>query len=343
MGIPLTNTGIDTVIANFDGPYYIVVSKTFYDKTAIRRLFSFPLPLEYYPAHFPLFPFLIRLVSPILGSGPGMLFLTLAGTILATIAAYELFLQEGLAKLSLPATLTFLILPARWLVVHTVGSPEPWFIFFILLSLLSFSRKKYLFAAVAGSLATLTKSPGVLLFVAFFLKISFDFIIKKQKISLKTFSLFLIPTTLFCLFLFYYLRTGDFLAYFHSGDNIHLQLLPFQVFNSHQAWVGSFWLEDVVYVYLLAGLGLALLLSKRSDLLCWFYGTFLASLIFVSHRDISRYSLPLAPLAILAFSPILKDKKVRLLMIVVFVPAYLYSINFISQNIVPISNWSPLR
>lgn len=342
-GIPLQNSGINSLTANFDGPYYIVVSKTFYRPQTTRLLFSLPLPLEYYPAHFPLFPLIIRLFSPVLGSELGMLTATTLGTVLATIAAYQLFVQENLGRLSLAAALASLVLPARWLVVHSVGSPEPWFIFFILLSLLFFSRKNYWLAGLSGSLATLTKSPGIILFVAFLLKILHDFLIKKQKLELKIFPILLIPISLLALFYFYYLQTGDFFAYFHSGDNIHLQPLPFQIFNSRQSWVGTFWLEDIIYLYLLAGLGLITLISQKRGVIAWFYGIFLTSLAFVSHRDLARYSLPLAPLAILAFSPLLQKRGVKILLVILVVPIYLYTLSFITNNVLPTSDWAPFR
>src|SRR5258706_7305851 len=58
--IPLPTNGMETIVANYDGPLYLVVAKTLYDNTAIKTQFQFPLPVEYYAAHFPLFPVLIR-------------------------------------------------------------------------------------------------------------------------------------------------------------------------------------------------------------------------------------------------------------------------------------------
>lgn len=55
--------GIFTVFANFDGPNYIVIAKTFYNQSLIAASFSQPPPLNYYPAHLPAYPLLIRLFS----------------------------------------------------------------------------------------------------------------------------------------------------------------------------------------------------------------------------------------------------------------------------------------
>ena len=60
-GIPLPQDGMAVVVANYDGPLFLVVAKTLYNLEQIALNYSFPLPLEYYAAHFPLFPLLIYL------------------------------------------------------------------------------------------------------------------------------------------------------------------------------------------------------------------------------------------------------------------------------------------
>lgn len=346
LGVPLQNTGLATLISNYDGPYYLVIAKSLYDKEIIRGLFSFPTALEYYPAHFPLFPLLIRLVSPILGSGFGMLVVTLVGSALAAIATYELLRGEWPRNLALPAALVFLLFPARWVVVRSIGAPEPWFIFFLVSSLIFFRQNRYWQAGVFGALATLTKSPGILLFAAYFLYLLTKLIKSgswTKSPHWKAYPIFLIPLSLVGLFWFYGIQTGDFLAYFHSGDNIHLQFLPFQIFNSQQPWVGTFWLEDVIYLYLLGGLALVELIRQKKEVLAWFFGIFFTTLLFVSHRDLARYSLPIAPIALTAFAPLLARKEIRLVLIILTIPIYLFVLNFIANNILPIPDWSALR
>src|SRR3989344_4742897 len=48
---------------NFDGPNYLIIAKTWYNKTAIAAGFSSPLPLEYYPAHWPFYPIVIFILD----------------------------------------------------------------------------------------------------------------------------------------------------------------------------------------------------------------------------------------------------------------------------------------
>jgi hypothetical protein len=106
--------------------------------------------------------------------------------------------------------------------------------------------------------------------------------------------------------------------------------------------VGTFWLEDIIYIYLLGAIGLTQLIKMKETTLAWFFGIFFTTILFVSHRDVSRYALPLVPLAILAFSEFLNQRAIKLVFILIIIPVYIYSVVFISQNVMPIVDWSPL-
>src|SRR3989338_2662172 len=71
----------------------------------------------------------------------------------------------------------------------------------------------------------------------------------KQVVNIKALlSILLIPSSLILVFVLYKVRLNDFFAYFHSGDNIHLFFPPFQIFNYSQPWVGTYWLEEIIFV-----------------------------------------------------------------------------------------------
>ena len=176
-GIPLPDDGMATIVANYDGPLYIVVAKTLYNPNLVSN-FSFGLPNEYYAAHFPLYPLLIKAFATFLGFPYAMLFVTGVSSILAAYFFY-LFIQGFVDKKdALWMTTVFLIFPARWLIIRSVGSPEPLFIAAIIATFYYFRKQKYLAAGFWGGLAQLTKSPGILLFVALFLALTFP-ILKK--------------------------------------------------------------------------------------------------------------------------------------------------------------------
>jgi Gpi18-like mannosyltransferase len=334
------SAGLNTVYQNFDGPFYIVVAKTWYNHDLIRNLFSFKLPLEYYPAHFPLYPMMLGLVSLLgLDHLQAMLVVNLVMTVITAGVFYKIAVNLGWES-PFWAVFAWLFWWPRMWAVRSVGSPESLFILGIILSLYFFQTKKYFWAGVAGSAAVLTKSPGILLLITYFLILILQFI-KEKKINWQAWPVLMIGVTLAGLFYYFQLKTGDFWAYFHTGDNIHLQIFPFRVFDSNQPWVGDFWLEDVIWVYLIAGIGVYRAM-KKNQVWGMFGAVFFAVIMFVSHRDISRYSLPLVPVVLLGFSDLLAKKEVKWLLALMVIPLFFYTINFISHNTISIADWRPL-
>jgi len=349
--IPLPQNGMATIVANFDGPLFLVVAKTLYNKALITANYSFPLATEYYAAHFPLFPLLIRLFAIIFGYPYAMLLITLVSSMLAIFFFNKLAQRFMKKKDALWLTFVFSILPARWLIVRSVGSAEPLFVAAIIASIFYFQKKKYWQAGIWGAIAQLTKSPGILLFVAYLCTIiAPDFkklaTTKFRKWSRmldlkKAYPILLIPFSLLVVFIFYKFTLNDFFAYFHSGDNIHLFFPPFQIFNYSAPWVGTFWLEEIIFVYLFALLGLINLVKKYGGAMAWFTGIFFVSILFVSHRDLIRYALPIIPFLLIAFQKTIAKKEFKVVVLVLAIPIYLFSLAYISQNVMPISDWAP--
>ena len=349
--IPLPTAGMATIVANYDGPLFLAVTKTLYNQNLISSLFQFNLPTEYYAAHFPLFPILIKLFAPIFGHVYSMLFVTVSSSALALIF-FNKFIKDFVTKnQAMWLTFVFAILPARWLIVRSVGSAEPLFIASTIASIYFFRKDNYWKAGVWGAVAQLTKSAGILLFVAYLSTIIAPHLRQLVTVPIKTwikklnlkrvYPILLIPGALLLLFIFYGVRFNDFFAYFNSGDNIHLFFPPFQIFNYSAPWVGTFWLEEIIFVYLIGGLGVMKLIKKKETTLAWFVGIFFTSILFVSHRDIIRYSLPIVPFLFAAYSKSLIKKEFRYVAILLIIPIYLYSLAYISQNVMPISDWSP--
>ncbi len=347
--IPLPVNGLATIVANYDGPLYLVVAKTLYNKTAIETGFQFPLSVEYYTAHFPLFPLLIKFVGTITNYPYAMLIVTLLSSILAIYFFQKLISDYVEPKDVKFLTFLFAIFPARWLIVRSTGSADPLFVGAIIASVYFFKSKKYLLAGVWGLLAQLTKSPGILLFISYVLVLAIP-IIKNglgkttQWVELnikKTYPIFLIPLGLLSVFSLYYFVQGNFWTYFHSGDNIHLFFLPFQIFNYSAPWVGTFWLEEVIFIYMIGAVGVYRLFAKKEYEIAIFSGIFFALTLFIAHRDLMRYSLPLMPFLYVAFADVLVKKEFKIAAMVIVIPIYLFSLAFISQNVMPISNWAP--
>jgi hypothetical protein len=280
---------------------------------------------------YPLFPTLIRLTSFVTNTPYAMLIVTLLSSFLAIYFFYLL------SEKNLYLTFLFSILPARWLAVRSVGSADPLFLAGILASIYFFSKGKYWQAGIWGVIAQFTKSPAILLFIAYLVYFAWQ---KKHDFK-KYLPILLIPIALFLVFVFYYFRTGDLFAYFNSGDNIHLFFPPFQIFNYSAPWVGTFWLEEVIFIYALGAGVLTKLIKDKSYIFASFVGIFFILTLFISHRDLMRYSLPIMPFAILTFKDILSTKEAKYIVGLLIIPIYLFSITFISQNVMPIANWSP--
>lgn len=340
-GIPLGREGMAAIMRNFDGLYYAALAKNLSHPLDIPQIFSFNLSGGYFAAHFPLYPLLIKITSPVFGYLWSMLSISVIAATAAAVIFY-LFLKEfGYTKNPFWLSLIFLFFPARWLVVRSIGSPESLFLLFLLLSFYFFKKENYWLAGIFGGLLQLTKPPGILLFIGYVTYLAYHTLKKRGYKIKRVFPLLLIPLSLLGVFTYNHLVYGDFLAYFHSGDNIHLFWPPFSVFNTAAFWVGNIWLEEIIYIYLLGTLGVILLFRRGYLDLVFFALVFLLSTFFISHRDISRYSLPLAPFLLIAFEPFLVKKEFKIAFIIILLPIYLYAINFIAGNTLPIADWTP--
>lgn len=339
------SAGFATIYRNFDGLEYVIIAKSFYDPATIESLPA-GLGANYFASHFPGYSILIALFAPILGYLKSMLFVSVLFTIFSVWAFYLLVSEFKLSSKPLFLSILFLILPARWLIVHSVGSSEPVFIFFIIMAIYFFMKfeesKKFwhiFLAGFLGLLAQLTRPPGILLFIALLLFV----FIKGTANRLKYFPLILIPVGLLGIFYIYSQTYGDFWAYFHSGDNIHLTFPPFQVFNKNQFWVGDIWLEDIIYIFILGFLGGMLLIKQKLYPMAFFVFTYLVASIFVAHRDISRYILPITPFVLIAYERVLTSREFKIILPLILLAIYLYAQNFILANTAPIPNLTPFN
>jgi hypothetical protein len=337
--------GVFVLWKNFDGPNYLIIAKTWYDKFLISRNFSNPLPLEYYPAHWPLYPAVIYLLDLFLPGPWAMLLASLLGVVIFYLVLYKFLVRFGATKIqAFWLGVVSLVLPARWIALRAVGSPEGWFMAFILLSLMAYKNKKYWMAGVWGALAQLTKSPAILLFASYGLYEMVQIVRQKKEVAVAAMNWMktaLMPAAILLVFGLYYLRTGSFWAYFNSGDNFHLFWPPFSLFGKGGVWVGDFWLEEIIWLWLLYGVGTARLWLKNKKLLASFAGLFFASTLFVSHRDLSRYIMPIFPLMLVGYKDVLMKKEFKWALGIVVIPAFLFALNFILNNTAPLADWAP--
>jgi hypothetical protein len=340
--IGFNNVSLETVFFNYDGPNYMIISKCGYNKNCIGPNFSLPQPLEYYPAHLPGYPILINFVSNFISTPKAMLLVTLFGSIFLSLILFaflKLFVKE---KTAYWLSILCLFFPARLFVLRQVGAPETWFLASIIASIFYFKKGKYLIAAIFAALAQSIKSPGVLLFASYGFLAIYELVKNKdfKAVFKKYFWFILTPIVILLVFNLYRIQTGDFWAYFHSGDNFHLNKLPYLVFISTKSWVGSIWLEEIIYIYLFSIYGVYHLLKKyKFDIVAIFPAIFTIATLLVSHRDISRYIAPVYPFLLLAFAKFLNKKSLKIIFIILIPAIFLYAINFVVGNVAPITDW----
>jgi len=369
------SAGFNTIYRNFDGLEYVMIAQTLYDPAKLEQLPQ-DLPASYFPAHFPGYALLILVFAPLFGFLKSMLLVSLLSTILAAFLFYKLVKDFKLTEHPLMLSLLFLILPARWLIVHSVGSSEPTFILFIIAAIYSIMKYELyrhseqkrgishgyywiVLAGAAGFAAQFTRPPGAIFSLAVFIYLfwklilpkhhilvisseverSLDGILKRSgKLIINYFPLILLPIGLLVVFYWYFLTFGDFFMYFKTGDNIHLTFPPYHVFNIAEYWVGDIWLEDMIYTFLIGFSGTFLLFKKNLKLMGIFVLIYMLAGISIAHRDISRYLLPIFPFILIAYEKFLTSKEFKWAAIIVLLGIYLYSQNFILQNVAPYPN-----
>jgi len=350
-GIKIDNPSFLTIYKHYDGPLYIIPAKTFYNPKEIDNLHvTTGAPNNYFAAHLPLYPILIRLMSQISPIGnlkylSSMVGVNLLATIGLVLFFYYLLKKFKLTKSPLVLASVLLFLP-RFLVVRSVGAPESLFMLLILLSLFFFEKTQFWLAGLFGGFATMTKTPGILLFVGYGIvfveRLILDSRLRgndKFRINWNWLGILLIPAGLLTVFGIYAVQYKDFFAYFHSGDNIHL-VFPYSVFNFQKPWVGTAWIEDIIFYFFMYGLAIYNLKDSKYRSFYYFGLVFFTATLFVQHRDINRYSLPLWPLALIAFDKFFTSRKFLLIAVILLPAIFLFAWNLLLYNVMPINDWS---
>lgn len=342
IGFPASS--LETVYSNYDGPNYLVISKCGYQKDCIGPNYSLPQPLEYYPAHLPGYPLIIKLFDMVTSGPKAMLLATLFGSIFLSLSAYYFFKLFLNPQRSFILSALLLFIPPRLFILRSIGAPEVWFIGAILTSIIFFKKDRIWLSAIFAAFAQLFKSPGILLTLSYAVIAVHQLVKRKATLSktiTKYYPYLLTPITLLLIFYSYYLQTGDFFAYFHSGDNFHLNFLPYLVFISNNTWVDSIWLEEIIYIYFLSIYSVYRLFKKHKfDIISIFPIIFVIATLLVSHRDISRYIAPVYPFLFLAFAKKITSKPVIIILFLLIPAVFLYAINFIIGNTAPIADWA---
>ncbi len=341
--LDLNQDGMLNIYRNWDGPSYLVVAKSFYNPKIITKLLFSPLPATYFSAHFPLYPLFIRvaaLISPLPQAG-------LLVNLLAGFALNLVFFEFIKRKTKSPyfLTLAFTLLPARGFITKVIIAPENLLLLFTLLSLIKFNQKKYFSSSIFLALAVLTKFQIIILAGAYAFVFLINFIKhKKIKKIIQNIIYLLIPgIVLFFLFCFFKQNYGNFWVYFEAQRVNKLTIsFPFSQFNLNAPWIKTAWLEELVFYYFFMFLLISKLFKERQKKLSFLFFSifYTAFLSIIPQRDITRFSLPLAPIFFHTFSNFFEKDYVKLTLIFLLPVIYFYTLNFLLLNQAPVRDWS---
>lgn len=338
--LTIKEPGFANVLKNWDGPHYLMISKTWYNLVEIGKRLFIPIDVRYYAAHFPLFPFLIWLGSYFVNATYAGLLLTLLFDLLLNFLFY--FLAKQYTKHPLLLTLVFTVFPPRYLVTRSIIAPETLMVFTMLLSLYLWEKKQYLASSIFGALGLFTKIQALFLFPAYFFSVVEKKLKTKNPIHRRILWMFLIPFAFILLSVFYFFRLGDFFAFLHAEKRNNLYVYyPFSQLNAQNVWAGA-WVEDVVF-YFLAMFVLIISLWKKKER-SWFYFSLVYSvfLVFIPQRDVTRFAYPLLPFFLFTFESFFTSRLFRWAFIFILPAIYFYTINFMLVNQAPIADWSLL-
>jgi hypothetical protein len=322
---------LDKVCRYWDGPPYLYVAKTFYRVPADHPFTDYNLPASYFANHLPAYPLLIRVLSLVtLGNYPlAMLLATLLTSALAAVLLYELLRRWELVASPLWTSLLFCFLPPRWLLYHAVGATEPLVFCCVFAALLALKQGRTGLVIAFTLAASLTRITGVLLVPAFVL------VYLERREWGRAFAMPLALLGLLALFGWYHVVYGDFFAYFTWNLNAAgiVSLHPFEKFRDYAH--GDKLHSAELFACLFAAYGFGVAALRRQRELFWYCLVFLAFCAFITHQDLPRYLLPIAPFALLvAYDGVLSQTFCRFALPLVLFVDYTYAWGYLPQKLV---------
>lgn len=166
-------------------------------------------------AFFPLYPFLVRILSWILHSPPFLpgLLISNGCLLVAGVFLYRLVRIDYDERAGLHALQALFLFPMAFIL--SAFYSEALFLCLVVLSFYCARRQWWLWACVLGCLASLTRAPGVLLFPALVWEYLAARDFQFARIETDCLLLLLVPLGLFEFASYCYWLTGDFLGFIH--------------------------------------------------------------------------------------------------------------------------------
>jgi len=341
-GIPLKESGMQQIFANWDGPNYVLNAITLYDPTEIAKRAFLARPDEYYAAHFPLYSIIIRMLASFVGYFWSAIFVQLLSGILLNVLFY--YWVRPHTKHPVWLTLAFTIFPPRYLILRAVIAPELLLVACVIGALYFWQKDKLVLSGIVALIAVLIKFQA-LVFVPVYILVLFEKWWKERALRHDYFVAPFVPILGYiAIAMFYQMRFGDWNVYFLAQKLVGMSSsIPFGMFNYAEKWVSTGWMESTA-LYLIAMIILLMKLAKGFPrVYFWFTFCYLGMLSIIPQVDIMRLAMPVAPLFFLAFHEGLSTNYFRYGLIASIPVLYLHAINFIMTNQAPIADWGLFR
>lgn len=296
--------------ANFDGEHYLKIAEYGYGL--------------YQQAFFPLFPLLIKYLSPLFFSNTLLAALCIVHVsfLITLVLLYKLVKIDWNEKTARFTILFFVFFPTSFFLLSVYT--ESFFLALIVGSFYAARKKNWLIAALLGILATGTKFIGIFLLPALMIewyisnKITVQQLLSKKffltRNALSLFFLCCIPLGLLSYMFYLYVSIGDPLAFIHTqsafGANRtsgQIILLPQVVYRYIQIFLHvspqqyTFWIALSEFLLFFFAFGMLLFFRKRIRLSYLSFSLFaiLVPVLSGTFSSIPRYILVAFPLFII--------------------------------------------
>jgi hypothetical protein len=289
---------LDLLVRHFDAPNYLVVAKTFYVPTQANPLPGYALGPKYFTMHTPLFPIVIRACSFGLGYARGLALATVL-LALASAAMFAAWAHEAAPEVpSAIAILAFLLLPGRMFLYRSLGASEALMSLCVLAAAWAWRRGRADWAFFAAALATVTRTNGVLVVAVLCLLLLAE---RRFRTAVAGGALAALP--LVGLFSWYAFLYGDFFSLLHvhadSASGPGRLTFPFAFVGEMAAKNDWETAEMLLALHLFYVLCAARLWARRDRFEAVLVALHVVLLSLLRERDLARYYLTVAPVAIL--------------------------------------------
>lgn len=297
----------DIVARHFDGPNYLVVAKTLYRPTTVNPMPGYVSTPRRFAVHLPVYPLAIRAIAPLAG-WQNALFLATALFGMASAAAFVLWAADAAPEVPWLLLLgLFLLLPPRSFLYRALGGTEAPMAFFILIALWARGRGRTGLAVAAAGLATACRMSGVLLVAL----LALELLARRRPFA--AFAAGAGGAAPLALVLAWQGWVLGGWAPFFSAHGRNRAPVPFEHLRdllNHGQWVDA---DLVVGALLFHVLAAALLYRRGRVFECAFVAAHVALFSFTLETDLTRWFVPVAPLAfVLAWTDVFRDRRAAL-------------------------------